>query len=73
MSMMRLSCVATLKVSCMKTPLITASTEKPMSNLCITKKMSHHSLKFSTSALQGGIQLPKVISNMVSRDLPKLP
>mmetsp|Transcript_114107 Transcript_114107/g.227065 ORF Transcript_114107/g.227065 Transcript_114107/m.227065 type:complete len:236 (+) Transcript_114107:886-1593(+) len=65
--------VATLKVSWMKTPVITETTEKPMKNLCHKNKRRYHSLTCSTRARVGTIQLPNVSSNIASIDLAKDP
>mmetsp|Transcript_78798 Transcript_78798/g.244590 ORF Transcript_78798/g.244590 Transcript_78798/m.244590 type:complete len:207 (-) Transcript_78798:57-677(-) len=43
------SWVATLKVSCRKTPRTTLTTAKPTEHLCKMKNTAHHSLTFSMS------------------------
>ena len=57
----------------MKTPLITPMAAKPKTPLKRIVAKLIAGLKFSCSCLATGTQVPKVIWNMVSIDLGKVP
>merc|ERR1711862_489222 len=63
---------ATLNVSCIKTPVMTFKTAKPMTHLYVTKKMPKYSLTSLLSKLLAG-EPPRVNSNKVTHDRLKVP